>query len=96
MAAVSVRAQPIGMHFNVEYRRVGRADSLFNRKDGAICARRPLNLEGLGPVEVPLLVTNLDENTIATCSKGAGRVRRGHGCAPRCRYRRSPQRSRLL
>ena len=41
-------------------------------------------------------VKDLDENTITSCSKSAGRVRRGHGCAPCRRHRRLPQRSRLV
>ena len=96
IAALSVRARPIGMHFNVEYRTVGRADRLFNWQDGPFVRTGPSFSGGLRPAEVPPLVTRLNENTIATHCKGAGRVRRGHGCAPRRRYRRAPQRSRLL
>ena len=40
------RAQPFKMDFNVDYRRMARADSLFKWKDGAIRGRRPLTLEG--------------------------------------------------
>lgn len=68
----------------------------LNAMLGVIRAHRPLKWGVLRSVEVPFLVTNLDEKAIAGLSKSAGRVRRGDDRASGRRHRRLPQRSGLL
>ena len=68
----------------------------LNRGLGPFVRTGPQFFGASRSVELPLLVTDLDENTFAGWSKSAGRVRRGHGSPSYRRHRRLPQRSRLL